>query len=56
MKPTLHKNQGELVSIFVARDLDFAGVYRLALVRGSPDRGARSRSSRSSDQAGQVLK
>ncbi len=27
--PTLHKHQGELVSIFVARDLDFAGVYQL---------------------------
>lgn len=27
--PTLFKHQGELVSIFVARDLDFSGVYRL---------------------------
>ncbi|WVT77601.1 type IV secretion system protein VirB10 (plasmid) [Sinorhizobium chiapasense] len=27
--PTLNKHQGELVSIFVARDLDFSGVYRL---------------------------
>jgi type IV secretion system protein VirB10 len=27
--PTLTKHQGELVSIFVARDLDFSGVYRL---------------------------
>lgn len=27
--PTLRKHQGELVSIFVARDLDFSGVYRL---------------------------
>jgi type IV secretion system protein VirB10 len=27
--PTLLKHQGELVSIFVARDLDFTGVYRL---------------------------
>lgn len=27
--PTLEKHQGELVSIFVARDLDFSGVYRL---------------------------
>lgn len=27
--PTLYKNQGERVSIFVARDLDFRGVYGL---------------------------
>jgi len=27
--PTLYKNQGERVSIFVARDLDFTGVYDL---------------------------
>lgn len=27
--PTLEKHQGELVSIFVARDLDFSTVYRL---------------------------
>lgn len=27
--PTLNKHQGELVSIVVARDLDFSGIYRL---------------------------
>ncbi|WP_087001931.1 type IV secretion system protein VirB10 [Rhizobium sullae] len=27
--PTLQKHQGELVLIFVARDLDFSGIYRL---------------------------
>jgi len=27
--PTLNKHQGEIVSIYVARDLDFSGVYRL---------------------------
>lgn len=27
--PTLYKNQGERISIFVARDLDFGGIYEL---------------------------
>jgi type IV secretion system protein VirB10 len=29
--PTLRKNQGDTVSVFVAQDLDFAAVYRLKL-------------------------
>jgi len=30
IRPTLRKNQGELVSIFVARDLDFSTVYQVS--------------------------
>lgn len=34
--PTLTKNQGETVSIFVARDLDFSDVYQLQIRKPAP--------------------
>ena len=41
IRPTLRKNQGELVSIFVARDLDFSTVYRVSTTPAELVGGAR---------------
>lgn len=33
VRPSLHKHQGEIIKIFVARDVDFSGVYELRPAR-----------------------
>ncbi len=37
IQPTLRKNQGEMVAIMLARDLDFTGIYELRLQRRTVD-------------------
>ena len=39
IQPTLHKNQGEMVAIMLARDLDFTGIYQLRLQQRSVENG-----------------
>lgn len=34
IRPTLYINEGDRVAVFVARDIDFSGVYRLTTSRG----------------------
>lgn len=40
LKPSLYKNQGEIVKIFVARDVDFSTVYELRPAEGDAARSS----------------